>query len=314
MRTLVTGAAGFIGSHLCERLLKDGHTVFGLDDLSVGRIANVRHLLDNDRFAFSQSDVELEDYLPEVDWVFHLAAKADIIPSIVDPLEYHRTNVSGTVRLLQLAQKHQVKRFIYAASSSCYGIPSRYPTKETSAIDCRYPYALTKWLGEEYVMHWHKAYKLPAVSLRLFNVFGPRSRTSGTYGAVFGVFLAQLANRKPLTIVGDGSQRRDFTFVDDVVDAFVLAAEAQVEGEIFNVGTGEPQSVNQIVSMFNPEAGTVALPKRPGEPDLTHADISKIKIYLNWHPKTPFSVGVKKLLDHMDDFKNAPVWTQDTIE
>jgi UDP-glucose 4-epimerase len=312
MRILVTGAAGFIASHLCERLLAEGHKVYGIDNLSVGRLANIDHLIRHENFSFQQSDVELEEYLPECDWIFHLAARADIVPSITHPMKYHRTNVNGTLQLLELARKHDIKRFIYAASSSCYGVPENFPTPEHAAIKPMYPYALTKYVGEKYVMHWSRVYKLPAVSLRFFNVFGPRARTSGTYGAVFGVFLAQLANGKPLTVVGDGRQRRDFTYVDDAVAALIAAAESDITNQVFNVGSGQPHSVNEIVDIMKPK-DVVYLPKRPGEPDCTWAEISKIKIYLNWAPKVAFHDGVERLLKHIDDFKHAPVWDKDSI-
>src|SRR2546421_8818128 len=160
-------------------------------------------------------------------------------------MAYHQANVDGTIAVLEASRLAGVKRLIYAASSSCYGIPDEFPTPETAPIRPMYPYALTKNLGESYVMHWHKIYKLPAVSLRLFNVYGPRARTSGAYGAVFGVFLAQKLAAEPFTVVGDGTQTRDFIFVTDVVDAFARAADSDVSGEPLNVGTGSPQSVNR---------------------------------------------------------------------
>src|SRR5437588_795762 len=241
-RTLVTGGAGFIGSHLVERLLKDGHQVTVLDNLATGRTDNLTQLGSNPKLSFHVQDIsneaEIAPYFEDVDWVFHLAALADIVPSIQRPLAYHRANVDGTIAVLEACRGANVKRFVYAASSSCYGIPEKFPTPETAAISPMYPYAFTKNVGEQYVMHWHKIYQLPAVSLRLFNVYGPRSRTSGAYGAVFGVFLAQKLAGSPLTVVGDGTQTRDFTFVTDVADAFVAAARSDASGEAFNVGSG----------------------------------------------------------------------------
>src|SRR5262249_52482265 len=160
---------------------------------------------------------------------------------------YHHSNVEGTVSVVEAARKAGVRRFLYAASSSCYGVPDHYPTSETAPIRPQYPYALTKYLGEHIALHWSQVYGLPTVSLRLFNVYGPRSRTSGTYGAVFGVFLAQKLASKPFTVVGDGRQTRDFTFVSDVVDAFMVAASSDATGEIFNVGSGRTYSVNLLV-------------------------------------------------------------------
>jgi len=204
-----------------------------------------------------------------------------------------------------------VKRFCYTASSSCYGIPDQYPTPEIAPARPMYPYALTKYLGEQYAMHWQQTYHLPVVSLRLFNVYGPRSRTSGTYGAVFGVFLAQKLAGKPFTIVGDGEQTRDFTFVTDVADAFVTAAASNVTGEIFNVGSGNTYSVNRLVELIG--GPSVNIPKRPGEPDCTFADITKIKTQLGWQPCVSFEQGVKAMLDDIDLWRDAPLWDQDSI-
>jgi UDP-glucose 4-epimerase len=161
-------------------------------------------------------------------------------------------------------------------------------------------------------MHWGKVYKLPVVSLRLFNVYGPRSRTSGTYGAVFGVFLAQKLNNKPFTVVGDGNQTRDFTFVTDVVDAFFAAAQADCKNEIMNVGSGNTYSINELVKLLSGEI--TYIPKRPGEPDCTFADISKIKKLLSWQPKVSFAEGVSKMLDSIEYWRQAPLWAPDTIE
>ena len=240
-----------------------------------------------------------------------MAALADIVPSIVQPAAYHRSNVDGTASVLECARHAGVKRFLYAASSSCYGIPDVFPTPETAAIRPQYPYALTKYVGEEYAMHWAQVYKLPVVSLRLFNVYGPRSRTSGTYGAVFGVFLAQHLHNKPLTIVGDGSQTRDFTFVTDVIDAFMTAAASNASGDIFNVGSTNTYSVNLLARLIGGE--TLHIPKRPGEPDCTFADTAKIQRVLGWKPRMPFEQGVRVMLDHIDDWREAPVWNPDSI-
>ncbi len=315
-RVIVTGGAGFIGSHLVDRLLSEGCRVTVIDNLSTGRIENIAHC--RDKIEFVEVDIsEFDKIFPvfkDKDIVFHLAALADIVPSIVEPRKYYNSNVMGTMCVVEAARLSGVKRLIYAASSSCYGIPPDgfYPTSESAPINPQYPYALTKYLGEQTVLHWGKVYNLPVVSLRLFNVYGPRSRTSGTYGAVFGVFLAQKLAGKPYTVVGDGTQRRDFVFVTDVADAFVTAAFSDVNNEIFNVGTGQPQSVNTLVSLLGGQK--VHIPKRPGEPDCTWADISKIKSMLGWQPKVSFKEGVAKILEHIDYWKDAPVWTPEKIE
>ena len=316
MKTIVTGGAGFIGSHLVERLLQDGHRVIVLDNLSNGRRENLAGMAGNSLLEFHQVDVAdpeaISPFFQDMDWVFHLAALADIVPSIENPLLYHRSNVDGTVSVLEAARQAGVKKVIYAASSSCYGIPDSYPTPETAPILPQYPYALTKNVGEQYLLHWGKIYQLPVIALRFFNVYGPRSRTSGTYGAVFGVFLAQKLAGRPFTVVGDGKQTRDFTFVTDVVNAGVMAAESELKNEVFNVGSGRPVSVNRLVELLGGEA--IHIPKRPGEPDCTHADISKIERLLGWRPQVTIEEGVKILLEKIDYWRQAPVWTPQSIE
>ena len=312
---IVTGGSGFIGSHLVERLLADGYTVTVLDNFSTGRLDNLSHVRKHSCLTIHEVDVAdpelIQEFFAGVDWVFHLAALADIVPSIEQPLHYHRTNVDGTVAVVEAARKSGVSRFIYVASSSCYGIPDSYPTSETELIKPEYPYALTKYLGEQIVLHWHKVYGFPAISLRLFNVYGPRSRTSGTYGAVFGIFLAQKLAGNPFTVVGDGNQTRDFTFVTDVVDALINAAHSKHLGEVFNVGSGAPHSVNELVELLQGEV--VYIPKRPGEPDITLADTTKIKSKLQWNPKISFEEGVQIMIDNIDYWRNAPVWDAESI-
>jgi len=316
MNILITGGAGFIGSHVVDRFLEDGHQVRVIDNFSTGRPENLAHQKDNKNFRLIKADISdldtIKQYFKGIEIVIHMAALADIIPSIVNPSQYYKANVLGTFSVVEAARLAGVKRVIYTASSSCYGIPDNYPTSEIAQIRPQYPYALTKYLGEQTVLHWGQVYGLEVVSLRLFNVYGPRSRTSGTYGAVFGVFLAQKLAGKPFTVVGDGEQRRDFTYVSDVAEAFIQAAYSNVKGEVFNVGSGNPQSVNKLVSLLKGEK--VYIPKRPAEPDCTHADISKIKSTLSWQPRVSFEEGVGKILENIEYWKDAPVWTPERIE
>ncbi|MFH1798600.1 MAG: SDR family oxidoreductase [Candidatus Omnitrophota bacterium] len=316
MKVLVTGGCGFIGSHLVDRFLEEKHQVTVLDNFSTGRPENLAHQKGNKNLCLIRQDITdfngINQCFKDVEAVVHLAALADIVPSIVNPSEYYKSNVAGTYSVVEAARVSGVKRFIYAASSSCYGIPDIYPTPETAEIRPQYPYALTKRLAEEIVLHWGRVYKLPVVSLRLFNVYGLRSRTSGTYGAVFGVFLAQKLAGKPFTVVGDGEQKRDFTYVSDVVEAFFEAVNSEVKNEIFNVGSGNPQSVNTLIFLLKGEK--TYIPKRPGEPDSTHADISKIRSKLGWSPKISFEQGVSKIVQNIDYWRDAPVWTPETIE
>ena len=236
---------------------------------------------------------------------------ADIVPSIQNPNSYYDSNVTGTFNVLEASRWANIEKFIYAASSSCYGIPSSYPTPENSLIEPQYPYALTKRLGEELVLHWGQTYKLPVISLRFFNVYGPKSRTSGTYGAVFGVFLAQKLANKPFTVVGDGKQTRDFTFVTDVADAVFTTAHSNFINKIYNVGSGKTISINRITELL--EGPILHIPKRPGEPDCTFADISKIKHELNWSPKISIEKGIEILLENIDYWRTAPIWDEKSI-
>jgi len=313
---LVTGGAGFIGSHLVDALLARGRKVRALDNLSVGRASNLAQHKSNPDFELWVGDVADQATMMRATQgaarVFHLAALADIVPSIENPHGYFRANVDGTFAVLEAARAHRVRRLVYVASSSCYGIPEQYPTPESAPARPQYPYALTKWLGEQQVLHWAQVYKLPAICLRFFNVYGPRARTSGTYGAVFGVFLAQLLAGKPLTIVGDGNQTRDFTFVSDAVDALITAADSNVSGQTFNVGSGRTVSINHLVSLLKPRSVT-HIPKRPGEPDCTFADIAQIRAALGWEPKVSFEKGVEIMLANLDYWRDAPVWTADKI-
>jgi UDP-glucose 4-epimerase len=166
-------------------------------------------------------------------------------------------------------------------------------------------------MGEEMVMHWYRVYQLPTVSLRLFNVYGPRSRTTGAYGAVFGVFLRQKLAGVPFTVVGDGSQTRDFTFVSDVASAFVATAKSNISGEIMNVGSGHTYAVNRLVELLGGEKTTI--PRRPGEPDCTFADTAKIRARVGWQPSVPLEQGVSRMLEVIDDWRDAPLWNQSTI-
>ena len=312
MKTLVTGGAGFIGSNLVDRLVESGHDVIVLDNLSTGNIINLDKV--KNKIKFINIDItkqNLDDYFENVDQVFHLAGLADIVPSIKNPKAYFDVNLLGTLNVLEASKNKKVKKYIYSASASCYGIPSDYPTNEKSKINPKYPYALTKYLAEEMVIHWAKVYKMPNISLRFFNVYGPRSRTTGAYGAVFGVFLAQKLANKPLTIVGDGNQTRDFIHVSDLVEAIILAAQRGKNSEIYNVGGGKEISVNSIADMIS--SNKVYIPERPGEPNRSLADISKIKSDLNWEPKIDIEDGVKMLIKNINQWKDAPVWTPDSI-
>jgi len=312
---VVTGGAGFIGSHMVDLLLKEGFRVHVIDNLTGGRLDNLAHHKGNPRLVFEQKDIRQlttnELLFRGADYVIHFAGIGDIVPSIERPVDYLSTNVMGTVCALEAARAAGVKKFVYAASSSCYGVATEVPTTETAPITPQYPYALSKYLGEEAVLHWGQVYRLPVVSIRIFNAYGTRSRTTGAYGAVFGVFLAQKLADKPFTVVGDGTQTRDFVFVTDLARAFYAAAISPKTQEIYNVGAGNPQSVNRLVELIGGEV--VHIPKRPGEPDCTWADISKIRAELGWEPKISLPEGVATMLSQIEYWRAAPVWDPTSI-
>ena len=314
MKCIVTGGAGFIGSNLVIKLVRQNHKVIVLDNLSTGRISNlneVKKKIKVYKIDVSQKRQKLKKLFKNVDWVFHLAGIADIVPSIERPVDYFNANVNGTLNILELSRHHKVKKFIYAASASCYGIPKKYPTNEKEKIKTEYPYALTKNIGEQTVLHWSKVYKMNCISLRFFNAYGPKSRTTGAYGAVFGVFLAQKLASKPLTIVGSGNQTRDFIHVFDLVDAIILSAKKGIAGEVYNIASGKEVTVNTVANLIGGKR--IKIPKRPGEPDRSLANISKIKS-LGWKPFVNINNGVKMLVQEIDNWKDAPVWTPKLIE
>jgi UDP-glucose 4-epimerase len=312
--SVVTGGAGFIGSHMVDLLVERGYRVHVLDNLVGGREANLAQHGSNAEVVLDTRDIRKvvanDRLFTGAKYVFHFAGIGDIVPSIEKPVDYMSSNVQGTVQVLEAARHAGVAKFVYAASSSCYGL-AEVPTPEDHPIRPQYPYALSKYMGEMATFHWHQVYKLPANSIRIFNAYGTRSRTSGAYGAVFGVFLRQKLAGKPFTVVGDGSQRRDFLYVTDVARGFLAAAETNKVGEAWNVGAGNPQSVNRLVELLGGDV--VHIPKRPGEPDRTHADISKIRRDLGWTPDVSFEEGVGRVLAGIDYWRDAPLWDPQSI-
>src|ERR1700722_13345109 len=231
---VVTGGAGFIGSHMVDLLLARGYRVRVIDSLVGGREANLAHHGKDPKLSFERRDIRQLDngdaLFKGAEFVFHFAGIGDIVPSIERPTDYMDTNVQGTVRVLECARAAGVKKLVYAASSSCYGLAAT-PTREDHPIQPEHPYALSKYQGEQAVFHWHRVYDLPVNAACIFNAYGPRVRTTGAYGAVFGVFFRQKLAHKPFTVVGDGTQRRDFIYVTDVAQAFLAAARSAESGE-----------------------------------------------------------------------------------
>ena len=311
---VVTGGAGFIGSHMVDLLREREFHVRVIDNLATGRLDNLAHRGSDPGVTVKIRDLR-EIQTPELfdgaEYVFHFAGIGDIVPSVERPIDYMAANVLGTVHALEGARKAGVRKFVYAASSSCYGLATDLPTSENAPIAPEYPYALSKYQGEQAIMHWGRVYRLPVVSIRIFNAYGPRSRTTGAYGAVFGVFLAQKLANRPFTVVGDGSQTRDFVFVTDVARAFLLAAESDYTQEVYNLGAGQPQSVNRLAQLLGGEVTYV--PKRPGEPDCTWADITKIRQHLRWQRLVSFEEGVATMLRQIERWRDAPVWDPDSI-
>jgi UDP-glucose 4-epimerase len=311
---IVTGGAGFIGSHMVDLLVDKGYRVHVIDNLYGGREANLAHHASNSDVVFESRDIR--SYQPGdplfkgAERVFHFAGIGDIVPSIEKPMEYMSVNVQGTVHILECCREAGVKRFVNASSSSCYGLAAT-PTGEDHPIQPKYPYALSKYQGEQAAFHWCQVYKLPVNAVRIFNAYGTRSRTSGAYGAVFGVFLRQKLGNQPFTVVGDGTQSRDFVYVTDVARAFYLAGTTDMVGTYWNLGSNNPQSVNHLVSLLGGEVTYV--PKRPGEPEVTWADTAKIEQELGWKPQVPFEEGVGRMLDQISYWAEAPLWDPNSI-
>jgi UDP-glucose 4-epimerase len=288
MNCLVTGGAGFIGSNLVDQLIKEGHKVRILDNLSNGKIENIEDAVKKTG-SFLPKDIRdpnLDDMFQGVDVVFHLAALARVQPSIENPLEFDDVNVRGTLNLLEHCRRNGVKRFIFSSSSSVYGEPpervqlGHIGLREHDALKPMSPYGLQKLIGEQYCKLYSKIHGMETLCLRYFNVYGERQSTEGAYKLVMGIFAEQKRNGEPLTIVGDGEQRRDFTYVGDVVEANIMGAAADFDGHyVFNVGNGNNRSVNEIAAMFGGE--TVNIPARI-EPKATLADTSRIQSALGW--------------------------------
>ena len=318
MNILVTGGAGFIGSHFVDLLVtkKKIKKIVVVDNLDDGTLKNLSKSLKSHKVIFKKADLrnlgKIKKLFKDVNIVVHFAALSDVVPSIVDPRLYLENNINGTINILESMKAFGVKKIVYAASSSCYGIPKKYPTNENSKMDPRYPYAMSKLICENVIEHWSKVYGLNFISLRLFNVYGTRSRTNSAYGAALGVFLKQKLLSKPFTIIGNGNQKRDFVYVTDVCEAFYKASIKNLSNNKINIGFGKPRKINEMVDIIG--GSKIYIPKRPGEPDITHADIRLAKKILSWKPKINLEKGLERVLKNIDYWKNAPLWTSQKIK
>ena len=301
MKICVVGGAGFIGHHIVKKFLSLNHEVLVIDDLSTGKLEN---LPSNCEFIKADvSDINLElltSYLEGVDLVYHTAAKARVQPSIIDPITFNKANVDSTLRILMASYKAKVKRVIYSASSSAYGDTKIFPTPETEETNPMSPYGLQKFIGEQYCKLFSDLYNLDTVSLRYFNVYGEGMLDEGAYCTVIGIFGKQYRNNEKLTITNDGEQRRDFTYVNDVVEANYLAGihESPLKGDVFNVGNGNNYSVNEIADLFETEK---VYGEKRIEPFETLADNNKIKEIFNWEPKGDVISWVKEYKKNLDE-------------
>ncbi|PJE51602.1 MAG: NAD-dependent dehydratase [Candidatus Yanofskybacteria bacterium CG10_big_fil_rev_8_21_14_0_10_36_16] len=259
LKLIVTGGAGFIGSHLTDKLIEAGHDVIIIDNLSTGKKSQI-----NKKAKFVKADIreltKIKPHFKGVDYVFHLAALARIQPSIINPVPPFEVNVQGTLNVLIASRDSKVKKVIYSASSSSYGDQKSLPLKESMMPGFKSPYSLTKYVGEEICNLFSKLYGIKTVSLRYFNVYGPRQLTTGAYATVIGIFLKQLSQKRPITIVGDGTIERDFTHVSDVVKANILAMKSgkSKNGEVINIGAGKKYSINKLASIILDFSKTVS--------------------------------------------------------
>ena len=311
MRTLVTGGAGFIGSHIVDRLLNEGHDVKVIDDLSYGKIENISQHKGNKNFHFIKGDIRnpetVKKAVKDVDIIFHEASLVGIILSVQNPLLTHEVNVTGTLNLLKVSTDQGIKRFIYASSAAVYGNPSVPEKRENMPLDpTASPYAVSKLAAENYVNVFNNLYGLETVSLRYFNIYGPRQRVDiqTAYGSVILIFLNRLLNNLPPIIFGDGEQKRDFVYIQDVVEANMLALHCKnASGQVFNIGTGKETSINTVAKIMKEklnktEIKVVHAAPRPPDVRRGYANIEKAQKTLGYKPQYPLRKGISDLIKH----------------
>ena len=304
MRYLVTGGAGFIGSNIIDELLRRGHEVAVLDDLSTGKEHNLSHA--RDKIEFRKGTITdlatVHECCKGVDYVIHLAARASVPKSVADPIETNRINIDGTLNVLVAARDAKVKRIVFAASSSAYGETPTLPKLETMQPEPISPYGVTKYVGELYLQVFGRVYGLENVSIRYFNVFGPRQDPSSQYSGVLSRFMLAVLQGEPPVIFGDGEQSRDFTYVDNVVDETLRACEAKgASGIVFNGGTEARITLNQVIAIMGKITGKKITPRyespRTGDIRDSQADISRARKILGYQPLVAFEEGLKRTWD-----------------
>ena len=313
-KVIVTGGAGFIGSHLVDLLIAKNYKVVVLDNFISGNKENLKKHEKNIKIINLDVNKIKKQHpiFKNCHAIFHLAGIGDIVPSIENPKKYFQTNFNGTLNILEAVHYNKINKIIYAASSSCYGLANT-PTNEKHPINCEYPYAMSKYLGEELIKHWSKVYKINYMSIRIFNAFGERYKTKGAYGSVIGVFMKQMLSKKPLTVVGNGNQKRDYVYVSDVANAFYLAMKSKKKNKIYNLGSSRPISINKLIEQLNYKK-RVKIPIRKNEPFITFANTDKIRKELNWKPKIKFEDGMKKMLMNKNYWSKAPLWDPKKIK
>lgn len=306
MNALVTGGAGFIGGNLVSRLLKDGHWVTVLEKPTPGKKERLQKIAGNKKLEIIWADLADKNLslpinlLKKIDWVFHLAGCWNNIVAKDSINIFHDVHVTATVRIIEACRKLQIKKFIYTASATCYGHPKIIPIPETAPIAPVSPYAVSKYVGEYYCLRLGLIYRLPVISLRSFQVYG-----TGESGCGFGPLLTNFVHQKmtgqPYTVYGNGEQRLDFIHIDDLVGAYLLAAQSKVAGEIFNVGSGTERTLNEILGLL---VGKIKyLPRRKSDSNCMYADIAKIKRVLGWSPRISLEEGTERLLKNLESSK-----------
>ncbi len=304
---LITGGAGFIGSHLVDKLVQLGAKVRVLDDFSTGKKENIAHLIERGEIELMEGSLTdpkaVKRAVEGVEFVFHQGAIPSVPRSVEDPLTTHQVNATGTLLLLLAARDARVKRVVFASSSSVYGDTPTLPKREDMTPNPKSPYALSKLVGEHLCTLFWELYGLETVSLRYFNIFGPRQDPTSQYAAVIPRFITALIQGKPPTIYGDGEQTRDFTFVENCVHANLLAAKAEgVAGEVFNVGAGRQTSINELFKLIRSLIGAdhidpIYAPPRPGDVRHSLADIKKAQKLLGYQPLISLEEGLRKTID-----------------